>query len=587
MPDKSNNPFHFWEELKRRKVVRVITVYAAATFVILELVSIIVEPLRLPEWTLPFVIVLLSIGFIISVILSWVYDITPEGILKTKPATQVRSDEKHATPGGWKISTYVSVFIIIAFVVFYIIGNIKQSSDISRLEKSIAVLPFENFSSGEDNSHLGDAIANEIATQLAKVNEFQVRSFTSSSRYKGASKPSMPQIGKELSVNFIIEGSIELQDDEVSIHVQIIQAKNDNHIFAEPFKGPWKHITKLRAEIALGIADELKTILSTSEIENIEKRPTENTEAYNLYLRGRYFWNQRTEENLLKAINYFNQAAQIDTNYALAYIGLADSYSMFPWYAPPSNPEYFLTAKQAALKALEIDNSLAEAHASIGYIHLNSWEFKTAEKEYLKAIELDPEYATAHHWYALLLACTGRFDQAIDEILEARNLDPLSLIINKNTGVIFISAHQYDKAIEALGKVIEIDPEFDDVQYHLARAKIFAEMNENVLSVIPKSENNSDKIWRGIIYAQMGYMDKANQILDKFVLLSENGYISPFELAILHFSLGSEEQGFTNLEKAYEIHDLNLTEIRMYPELDELMSNPRFIEQIEKMDFPE
>lgn len=582
MTDKPNNPFQFWQELKRRKVVRVIPVYAAASFVLLELVDIITEPFGLPDSTLKFVFVLLCVGFIIAVILSWVYDITPEGVQKTKPATQVRSEEKQATPVRWKISTYISILIIIAFVVFYVISNIKQSSDISKLEKSIAVLPFENWNSDEEYMHLGDAITDEIILELQKIKEFdRVLSRSSTMQYKD-NRPTIPEIAEKLGVNYIIEGSIQRHKEDVSIRVQVIRAKNEDHVWAKKYDEKWEDIFSIQDEIAFKVANELKTALSPEEIEQIEKKPTENPEAYNLYLKGRYFWNYRTEETLLKAVGFFNQAVKQDSNYALAYIGLADSYSMLPWYAHPSNPAYFLKAEQAALKALEKDNSLTEAHASIGYVNLNAWKFETAEKEFLKAIELDPDYATAHHWYAMLLSYTGRFDQAIDEILKARDLDPLSLVINRNVGVTFINARQYDNAIEALNKVIEIDPEFSQLQYNLARAYLNKGMYENALSAIQKSEDKF-KVLRGIIYAQMGHLDKAIQLLDELVLLSKTEYISPFSLALLHFSLGLEEQGFSNLEKAYEIHDLNLTGIRVYSELDEFISNPRFIDLLKKM----
>ena len=586
MPDKPNNPFQCWQELKRRKVVRVIPVYAAAAFILLELVDIIAEPLRLPDWTINLVLVLLCIGFIISIILSWVYDITPDGVKKTKPIKEVSKEEKPATSNVWKIATYVSVVIIIGLLVINIVNGRKRTLDLTGLEKSIAVLPFDNMSDSEEYIWFGDAITDEIIMQLYKINAFDVRSRTSVMQYKSSEKGS-PAIGQELNVNYLLEGSAQRYEDQIRIRVQLIQASTDNHIWGDVFEGDWKDIINMQIEVAKQVANELKAVLSPEEIELIEKKPTENPEAYTLYLKGRYFWNHRTEESLSKAIDFFNQAVEKDSNYALAYIGLADSYSMLPWYAPPANPEYFLTAKQAALKALEIDNSLAEAHASIGYTHFNAWEFKTAEKEYLKAIELDPEYATVHHWYAMLLACTGRFDQAIDEILKARNLDPLSLVINRNVGYIFISAQQYDYAIEALEKVIEIDPEFSSVQLNLARAHLNKKMNENALSVIQQSEDNSDQIWEGIIYAHMGHMDKANKLLDDLILLSKSEYISPFDLALLYFSLGSVEKGFSCLEKAYEIHDLQITEIKMYPELDEFSSNPRFIDLLKKMGFEE
>ena len=582
MPEQSNNPFNFWQELKRRKVIRVVTVYGAAAFVILELVSIVAPSLGLPSWTLNMVIVLLCIGFIISTILSWVYDITPEGIQKTKPSGQYSNEAKQVTSRGWKISTYISALVIIAFALVYFIGNIKQSSDISKLEKSIAVLPFENFSHEENDSHLGDAIANEIATQLVNIQRFQVRSFTSAMQYKGSNKPSMTQIGIELNANFIIEGSIELQNEDVSIHVQVIQAKNDNHIWAHEFKDKWDNIFTLRRQITTRIAEELKTVLSIEEIENIEKKPTENTEAYNLYLRGRYFWNQRTEEDLLKAINYFNQAAQIDNNYALAYIGLADSYSMLVQYAPAPNPTYFIQAEQAALEALNIDNSLAEAHTSIAWVYFLTWKFKNAEKELIKAIELNPNYATAHHWYSMLLISLERYDQAIEEILIAHDLEPLSLVISRDAGAAYMCARQYDKAIKALNKVSEIDPDFPELQSVLAQVYLYKGMYEEALSAIEKSEEKF-KAWRGIIYAQMGDLDKANQILKEMVSFSEIEK-KPFRnLSLLYFVLGYEEEGFSYLEKAYEDHLFGLTWITIYPEIDQFRSDPRFIDFLKKM----
>jgi len=583
MPEQSNNPFNFWQELKRRKVIRVIPVYAAAAFVLLELVDIIAEPFGLPDWTMKMVVFLLSVGFIISIILSWVYDITPEGVQKTKHANQVSSEAEQATPGGWKVATYVSALIIIAFVVFYIISSIKQSSDISKLEKSIAVLPFDNMSDEEEYSHMGDAITDEIILELQKIHEFdRVLSRSSTMQFR-ENRPTIPEIAEKLGVNYLVEGSIQRHKEEVSIRVQVIRAKHEDHIWADEFNGKWSEIFSIQDEIAFKVAQELKTVLSPEEVEQIEKKPTENTEAYKLYLRGRYFWNQRTEEDLLKAINYFNKAAQIDTNYALAYIGLADSYSMLVWYAPPPNPAHFIKAEQAAQKALELDNSLAEAHSSVGYVYLYAWKFKAAEKEFNKAIELNPKYATAHHWYSILLSSLGRYDQAIEEILIAHDLEPLSLVISRNLGFAYICARQYDKAIIALNKVIEIDPDFPYLQFYVAQAYLYKGMYEEAQSAIEKSEEEH-KAWRGIIYAQMGDQDKANQILKEIVSFSEMEKIPFRSLALLYFVLGYEEEGFSYLEKAYEAHLFDLTWIKTYPEIDQFRSDPRFIDLLKKME---
>jgi TolB-like protein len=247
MPEK---PHNFWQELKRRKVVRVITVYAAAAFVIIELTNNITEPLRLPEWVPTLVIVLLAIGLLISIVMSWVYDITPEGIQKTKPSIKDSQESKQPTSIGWKISTYTSILIIIAFVLFYFINSIKKSSEISKLEKSIAVLPFENWNSDEEFAYLGDAITDEIILQLQYINEFdRVLSRSSTMQYKN-NRPSIPEIGEQLGVNFIVEGSIQRHSDNVKIRVQVLRAIQEDHVWAHEYEGEWKDIHNIQNDIA-------------------------------------------------------------------------------------------------------------------------------------------------------------------------------------------------------------------------------------------------------------------------------------------------------------------------------------------------
>jgi len=579
MPGKSGNLGQFWQELKRRKVVRVITVYAAASFVILELVSIITEPLKLPEWTLALIFVLLCVGFIIAVILSWIYDITPEGIEKTKPARVVKekATERPSQIVTWKIATIIGIVIIVALVGFNIFTGRNQSRDIANLEKSIAVLPFDNMSPGEENSHLGDAISDEIILELHKIKEFRVLSRSSTMQYK-ENRPTIPEMADKLGVSYLIEGGIQRFNEDVSIRVQVIRAINEDHIWGDEYDGKWNDIQSIQDEIALRVAEELKIVLSPNEIGQIEKKQTENPEAYNLYLRGRYFWENRTVESLFKAIEYFTQAVKLDSNYALAHIGIADSYSLLAYY--DDKIEYLSKAKPAALKALKINKDLAEANTTMGYINFIEWNYDSAEKYYLKAIENDPEYATAHHWYALLLMSKGKTSQAIDKILTARDLDPLSLVINRSVGIIYIDANQYDNAIEALNKVRKINPEFPNLQFNLARAYFFKGMYDSALSVI---QNTNNITWQGIIYAQMGQLDKANQLLDELVLLSQTKPSLQSDLAMLNFALGLNEKGFDHLEKAYEIHDLSLTNIRRYPELDEISTDQRFIDILEKM----
>jgi len=590
MADKTDNPFKFWQELKRRKVVRVVITYAAAAFVLLELVDIIAEPLGLPEWTINLVLVLLCIGFVISVILSWIYDITPDGVKKTERPSQASSEVKQTASIGWKISTYTSVLVIIAFVLVYVLGNIKQSSDISKLDKSIAVLPFENWSIEEEDAHLGDAIADQIATQLFKVKDFDVRSYTSSSQYKGSDKPSMPQIGSELNANFIIEGTIERQNDDVSINVKVIQAGNDNQIWADKFDVPWKDIIKLRAQIALGITEELKTRLSPEEIENIEKKPTENSEAYDFYMKGRYYWKLRTKEGVMNSIEYFEQAIELDNEYALAYSGLADAYNVSAsWYF--MNPySAFKKARLLAFKSISIDNNIAEPYATLALI-AESLEYDNdlAEFCFKKALAINPDYASANQWYALHLTQQGKFDEAFSYMEIALKFDPESAIINYASGMVYFYAEEYDKALSQLNKTLKINPSFSVIDYMLLCYLHKGQYSE-VIEVISEYEKNLDRYLIGVNFKKM-----ANEILNdegingliRYIIELELQTTNPFRylLPILYAFIGDNERALDVLESNVQEKTPDFLFLNVTPAFKNLHSEPRFIELVKKMNF--
>jgi TolB-like protein len=293
MPKSSNKITQFWQELKRRKVVRRNMVYAASGFVILELVSIIADPLGLPEGTLRFVFFILCIGFVISIILSWYYDFTPDGLEKIKSSNEFEEApvEKPSQLIAWKIATYISAVIIVGFIIFYLAVRPNRADYLIDLEKSIAVLPFENMSVDEEYSHMGDAITDEIILELQKIKEFdRVLSRSSTMQYKD-NRPTIPEMAEKLGVNYIIEGSIQRHKEDVSIRVQVIRAEHEDHVWADEYDGKWEDIFSIQDEMALKVANELKTVLSPEEIEQIDKQPTDNPEAYDLYLKGRYFWN--------------------------------------------------------------------------------------------------------------------------------------------------------------------------------------------------------------------------------------------------------------------------------------------------------
>ncbi len=328
-------------------------------------------------------------------------------------------------------------------------------------EKSIAVLPFDNLSRDPDNAYFCEGVQDEILTRLAKVSDLKVVSRTSTQHFK-SSPDNLPEIAKQLGVMYVLEGSVQKSSDQVRVNVQLINALTDAHLWAETFDRKLTDIFATESNIAKTIAETLQATLTGSEKTAMSKKPTANPEAYELYLKGRFFWNKGTGADLRKAIDYFNQAIAKDPNYALAYSGLADSYLLLPAYGAAAPKDSIPQAKAAVKKALELDDTLAEAHASSGRI-LSGFDFDSmkAIAEFERAIELNPNYATAHHWFGSgPLLALGRFDESIVEAKRSVELDPLSMINNADFGNDYYYARRYDEAIGQLRKTIEIEPRF-------------------------------------------------------------------------------------------------------------------------------
>jgi TolB-like protein/Tfp pilus assembly protein PilF len=593
MTDNPDNPLNFWEELKRRKVFRVITVYAAASFVILELVSIIAEPFGLPDWTLKLVFTILCVGLIISIILSWIYDITPEGIKKTKTVHQTREEipEKPSALLAWKIATYSSIIIIVVLVSLQFFKKGAKTEFTLELEKSIAVLPFENMSDDSGFAHLGDAITDEIIMQLYKINEFEVRSRTSIMQYKDTDKGS-PVIGKELNVNYLLEGSAQRYEDQVRIRVQLIHALTDDHIWGDVFEGAWKDIFTIQINLAKQVAHELKTVLSPEEIGRIENEPTDNIEAYNLYLQGRYIWNQggrERKEYLDQSIEFYKRALEIDPGFALAYTGLAASYTSYSFEGYAARLDVMPRAKMAAMKALELNNTLGEAYAELAFVQLlHDGDWTGSEKGFKRAIELNPNYARAHDRYAWLLTMVERHEEAILESKRARELDPLSMDGWVNHGLRYYYARDYDRAIEEYKKAMELFPNADDARRELALTLSHKGLHDEAIAEYAKVEFNPSWHWQlGYIYGMAGIREKALEILDYYLELSEEEFTWPTNIAVIYAGLGEKDKAFEWLEKAYEQHEEWLEFIKVESMFDGLRSDPRFQDLVDRMNFPD
>jgi TolB-like protein/Tfp pilus assembly protein PilF len=447
------------------------------------------------------------------------------------------------------------------------------------------VLPFENLSRDPDNAYFTEGIQDEILARLAKIADLKVISRTSTQRYK-SSPDDLPQIAKRLGVSSILEGSVQKTADRVRVTVQLINAASDTHLWAETYDRNLTDVFAPESDIAKLIADTLRAKLSGSEQQAIAVRPTESAEAHQLYLRGRYFWNKRTGGDLKKAIGYFNQAIDKDPNYGLAYAGLADAYVLLSAYAEASPKESLPQAKAAAAKALELDSTLGEAHATLANaLVAYDLNFAEANREFRRAIELDPNYATAHQWYGETgLVPHGQFEEAIAEVRRALELDPLSLVINADVGTVLTSARRYDQAIEQLRKTVEMDPGFYYAHWTLGDALELKGRNEEAMAEYKKAiALNDDPLPRallGHLYAKIGRKDEALEILKQLREQRESSkqrYISPYNLALIHIGLGQKDEALQLLEETYEDRDgYDIAFIKVEPLLDPLRGDPRF-----------
>jgi serine/threonine-protein kinase len=477
-----------------------------------------------------------------------------------------------------------------ATVLIFLIGIIlfRGARETYPKHDSIAVLPITNLSGDPELEYFADGMTEALITDLAQISALKVISRTSVMQYKGAKKP-LPEIANELKVDVVLEGSVQCFGERVKITAQLIEAATDRHLWAKSYERELRDILALQNEVARAVADEIQVKLTPQEQARLMSVHPVNPEAYQAYLKGRYYWNKRTKEGFKKGIDYFTTAIEIDPAYALAYAGLADCYNLLGnWgYLPPK--ETFPKAKVAAMKAIEIDERLAEAHTSLAFLSMfYDWDWLEAEREFKRAIELNPNYATAHQWYGEYLALVrGQFDQAIAEMKRAQELDPLSLTISANLGWVIYLSRQYEQAIEQLRKTLELDPSFVLAHLHLGWVYVQEARYEEAIAELQKVVTFSEDagyalVSLGTAYALSGKKVEAQKVLKKLKGTSKQHYISPGHMAFVYIGLGEKDQAFAWLEKAYEKRDGWLVYL-MDPCFDPLRSDPRFTELLKKV----
>jgi len=577
---------NFFSELKRRNVYKVAVAYIVAGWALSQGIAQVFPVFDIPNWAIRLIVILIIIGLPIALVLAWSFEITPQGIKRTETADAM----PEATRKKKHVWIYVVVIGAVLSISLFFLGRftaLNTASPARTSNKSIAVLPFANLSRDPDNEYFAAGIQDEIISRIAQISDLKVVSCSSTQRYKGIAR-NLRQVASELGVTNVLEGSVQKSNDQVHVNVQLVNALTDTHLWANIYDRKLVDVFGVESEIAKNIAEALQARLTGSEKSSIAKTPTVNPEAYELYLKGRFFWNKRTGEDLRKAIDYFKQATTKDPDYALAYAGLADSYLLLPNYGGASSKEALPPARAAAKKALELDDSLAEAHASLGLLATIELDLDRATSELERAVQLKPNYATAHHWFALSLMTLGRYAPAIAEGKRAVELDPLSLIINADFSWIYFCARRYDEAEAQARKTLEMDPRFFLAHYYLGAAlQLKGHLNEAIPEFRKAFESNNDPYSLGILgqaYARSGQKEDARKILTRLNEQRNARRVAPYAMALVYLGLGDKEHAIDELDRGYRDGETNyLFVIKVDPLLDDLRGDPRFEALVQKI----
>ncbi len=453
---------------------------------------------------------------------------------------------------------------------------------------SLAVLPLDSLSNDASQDYFADGMTDELISDLSQIGALRVISRTSVMSYKHARKP-LPQIARELNVDAVVEGTVFRSGDQVRITAQLIEASTDKHLWSQSYEGELRDTLALQNKVAAAIADQIRIKLNPQEQAALKVAKVVNPQAYESYLKGRYFWNKRTADGLKVALAYFNQAAEEDPTYAQAYSGLADTYALLgDWqYAAMTPKEALPKAKAAATKAIQLDNSLGEAHNSLAFcLDGFDWDFKSAGKEFQRALELNPGYATAHHWYAWHLALVGNDDDAIVEMKKAQNLDPLSLIINADLAELLVIAHSYDESIEQSRKTMEMDPNFALAHSQLAQAYLQKHMNAEAVAELQTAlrlSPNSPAIIANLARAQVaaGNRQSALTLLNDLKKRSDPGFSHAPEIATIYAAFGQKDEAMTWIEKGFD--ERFNPGVLLRPGFDPLRSDVRFQKLVQRI----
>ena len=582
---------NFFAELKRRNVYKVAVAYAIVSWLLVQIATQVFPFLEIPNWVVRLVIMLVAIGFPIALVIAWAFEITPEGIKRTEDVdlSAARRSKKHT----WIYIVVIGAAISAAlfFLGRYTAGTKGAASPNQPSNKSIAVLPFVNMSADKNDEYLSDGVSEELITALSKITGLQVKARTSSFAFKGKNED-IQKIGELLHVSHLLEGSVAKAGSKLRITAQLIQTSDGNHLWSDTYDRDMQDIFAVRSEVAQQVAATLKIRLLGEEKKRLDQKPTENIEAYNLYRQGRYYADKFSQDGFKKALGFYQQAIEKDPRFALAYAGMADTYVLAAdFYIPPR--EAFSKAKEAALKAIEVDETLAEAHASLGFVHFHyDWDWAAAEKEFKRALTLNPQSVRPHTLYTEYLAGMGRFNEAYDQGRHALEIDPVSPLSNLVLGWAFLSGGRIDDAIQQFSKAVELNPSDAWAHIGLGRAYLGKGMGQRAIEEMEVTHRGEPDhpIVLGLLgygYAVTGRRGDALKTLQDLDEIEKKHYVSRIARVYVYAGLGDKDKAFEWLEKAYQERSDSLAWFRKDPESKSLQADPHFAVLMRKIGFTE
>jgi serine/threonine-protein kinase len=582
--EKAVNLKKFFAELRRRNVYRVAAAYGVVSWLLVQIATQVFPFFDIPIWATRLVIVVLMLGFPVALIIAWIYELTPQGLQRTDEVAPAKSIA-HST--GRKMDfVIIGVLLTVIGIMAWRHYHPAQPDLTKSAEKSIAILPFLDISPAKDQEYFSDGITEQIIDSLAHIHGLFVVARTTAFSFKNKNSD-IRDIGRQLQVTHVLEGSVRHGKDRVRVAAQLIDVATGFHLWSETFDSTEKDLLLLQSDVARKVAAALQIELHLAENTQLAKPLTQNPEAYDSYLRGRYLLNKRTADSIQKGRELFEQAVAQDPSFALGHAGIADSYILLGKLGVISPAEASAKAWTEVSSALAIDDNLAEGHVSRGILLAEfEWNWAAAEKDYRRALELNSNSASAHHWYGRALGEIGRSDEALREIDAAEKLDPRSPFIRTSKAKILGAAHRYQEAIEECRRALEIDGNFALAFSVLAQAQLHLQQYSQGIETAKKFVELSEgtgfaRLELAYAHAIAGDKTSSDQIVTE--VTTGSGPFSPYDMATICAVGGDHAAAFRWLEKAIEQRSVDVVWIRVDPRLDPIRDKPGFQEILARM----